>query len=105
MRIDPAQPVPAPVDSTSLRPGREAAATAAPARDAAAVQAAVGKLNQVLPDDLRASFKLVEDANIVVVQLIDSQTGEVKRQFPSEWVVNTAERISEALGMLLDKKA
>jgi uncharacterized FlaG/YvyC family protein len=58
---------------------------------------AVGALNS------RLSFSLDNDTKKIVVKVVDSQTGETVRQIPPEDALKLSQRMSELVGVLLDK--
>ncbi len=53
----------------------------------------------------RLSFSLSRDPEAVIVQVKDSASGEVIRQFPSEEVLALREKLDELAGLLFDTKA
>lgn len=72
----------------------------------AKLKAAVGKINEVLQDN-KADLKFsVDDATgMKVVQMIDSSTKEVLRQYPSKEVLNIARNLDKLQGLLVKGKA
>lgn len=67
---------------------------------------AVQKLNEVIKqknDSLQ--FSIDEDTDIRLVKLIDLNTKETVRQYPSEEIVNIARAIDKLQGMLVKEKA
>lgn len=80
---------------------------AVPAPDSADVHQAVSRLNdyvQTLRRDLQ--FRVEEDSNRVVVTVMDSESGSVIRQIPSEELLAIARSLEVAQqGLLLNTKA
>lgn len=78
-----------------------------PASAAADIQSAVSRISdyvQSLNRDLK--FRVDHDTNQVVVTVMDSQSGEVIRQIPSEEVIAVARSIDQAQkGLLVNAKA
>jgi uncharacterized FlaG/YvyC family protein len=58
---------------------------------------AVGTLNS------RLSFALDSDSKRMVVRVVDSATGETVRQIPPEDALKLSQRMSELIGVLVDK--
>lgn len=70
------------------------------------VQQAVSRLNnyvQSLRRDLQ--FRVDEASNRVIVTVMDSESGEVIRQIPSEEVMAVAQSLEMAQGLLVNEKA
>jgi flagellar protein FlaG len=78
-----------------------------PAPDSGEVKQAVSRLNdfvQNLRRDLQ--FRVDEGSDRVVVTVLDSESGEVIRQIPSEEVLAVARSLEQAQqGLLLNEKA
>lgn len=78
-----------------------------PAPDSGQVKQAVSRLNdfvQNLRRDLQ--FRVDQDSDRVVVTVLDSESGEVIRQIPSEEVLAVAKSLEQAQhGLLLNEKA
>ncbi|WP_417614601.1 flagellar protein FlaG [Oceanisphaera sp.] len=66
---------------------------------AAEMQEFVGSLNRSL------QFRVDEDSGRNVVTVLDSDTGDVIRQIPSEELLDVIARLNEASGGLLNTKA
>nr|WP_314899475.1 flagellar protein FlaG [uncultured Deefgea sp.] len=67
---------------------------------------AVEKLNSVIKQKNESlQFSIDDDTDIRVVKLIDMNTKETVRQFPSEEIVNIARAIDKLQGMLVRDKA
>jgi flagellar protein FlaG len=67
---------------------------------------AVQKLNEIIKqtnDSLQ--FSIDEDTDIRLVKLIDLNTKETVRQYPSEEIINIARAIDKLQGMLVRDKA
>jgi len=63
----------------------------------------INKAIQALARDLR--FSMDEDTKSTVVKVVDSNTGEVIRQFPTEEVLQIAKALDKWQGMLIRQKA
>lgn len=67
---------------------------------------AVEKLNNVIKQKNESlQFSVDDDTDIRLVKLIDMNTQETVRQFPSEEIVNIARAIDKLQGMLVREKA
>ncbi len=60
-------------------------------------------LLQRLNTELRV--ELVDELDMVVVKVIDSESQEVVRQIPAEEFVELSKRMKDAIGMLFDKES
>lgn len=96
--------------STPVTPARQdlpgSGQTLPPVAAGAAVKEAVSRLNdyvQQLRRDLQ--FRVDEDVDRVVVTVVDSESGEVIRQIPSEEMLAVARSLEQAQGLLLNEKA
>lgn len=100
-----AKPVsPAPAAPRQELPG--SGQTLPPTASSGEVKQAVSRLNdyvQNLRRDLQ--FRVDEERNRVVVTVVDSESGEVIRQIPSEEVMAVAHSLEQAQGLLLNEKA
>ena len=86
-----ARPTPAPVAPTPRVPPNDAE-----------IQAAVAKINQVLRTENKSlQFEIDHDSGKTVVRIIDEDTNEVVRQFPSEEVLAIARAIPPISGALI----
>jgi flagellar protein FlaG len=66
----------------------------APGADIVGLRAAVAEINRALADSRRElAFSVDEDTGRTVVRVIDAQSGDVLRQFPSEEVLVLASRL------------
>ena len=50
-------------------------------------------------------FSIDEDLGVTVVKLVDRQTKELVRQFPSEEMLNIAKSVDRMQGLLVSKMA
>ena len=67
---------------------------------------AVEKLNSIIKQKNESlQFSIDDDTDIRLVKLIDTNTQETVRQFPSEEIVNIARAIDKLQGMLVRDKA
>jgi hypothetical protein len=65
----------------------------------------VNTINQMLaPAFFRLNFGVHEDTNMVMVQVVDSNTNEVIRELPPESRLDTMARIQEFVGLLFDER-
>ncbi len=57
--------------------------------------------------EVNIGFKYVLNDKIdrAIVQVLNTETGEIIRQFPPEEIINMLERMYDLLGILIDKKA
>lgn len=110
-QVRPVKPAPAvpdavPADSAK-RQDLPGSGQGMPAVAGADVQKAVSRINdyiQTLRRDLK--FRVDQETDQVVVTVVDSQSGEVIRQIPSEEVLAVARSLDRAQpGLLLDAKA
>lgn len=73
--------------------------------EAAAVRQASEQINEVLRQfDRNLQFTVDEDTGIDVVKVIDTETEEVIRQFPSEEVLAIARALDKLQGLLIRDK-
>jgi flagellar protein FlaG len=99
------------ISPTPPCPGRpnaiaSAAATLPPAHDPLTMNDAITAANkamQLLSKGLE--FSVDPDSKKVVVRLVDSETRQVIRQFPSEEILSIARSIDRMQGLLLNHKA
>lgn len=72
----------------------------------AAAKAAAETANKLMREiDSSLRFSTDDSTGKTVVQMIDSQTNEVIRQFPSEKMLEIAKSIDQMKGLLVSKKA
>jgi flagellar protein FlaG len=70
------------------------------------VQAVVDKLNEFMHNGQRnLSFSVDKDTEDMVVKVMDTQTNEVIRQFPSEETLKLAKHLEGMLGLIFNDKA
>ena len=77
-----------------------------PAATSSEVKEAVSRLNnyvQNLRRDLQ--FRVDENSDRVIVTVVDSESGEVIRQIPSEEVLAVAQNLQQAHGLLVNERA
>ena len=87
---------------------QEAVKALDPKEQANQVEDAVKKINdtiKLLNQGIGLEFGLDKDTNIRLVKLIDTQSKEVLRQFPSEEVINIAKALDKLQGLLVRDKA
>ena len=53
----------------------------------------------------KLSFSLHQDTHRIVVRIIDSETGSVIKQIPSQEILNVTEQIQKVIGMFVDKSS
>lgn len=96
-----AQPTAAPVEMPA-----KAVQSANEVVNAQLLSRSVDKLNQAVKTiDSNIQFTVDEDTGIDVVKVVDSETDEVIRQFPSEEIIAIAKALDKFQGMLLRDKA
>ncbi len=109
------------VDSVDLAALRQASAPATPARRATldnpafasappvtqeAVAAAVQSANASMRSiSSSIQFSLDQDSGRTIVKMIDTETDEVIRQFPSEEMLAISKSIDRMQGLLVNRKA
>ncbi len=72
----------------------------------AEVEAAVDSINGVIEHVHRSlRFVVHEDTNRMMVRVVDALTDEVIKEIPPEEVLDTAARIREMIGVLIDERA
>ena len=76
-----------------------------PASDAQVKQAVEKIQNSVDKLAQNLQFSIDEDTGKTVVKVLDSQTQEVIRQFPSEEAISIARALDKAQGLLFNDKA
>jgi flagellar protein FlaG len=54
--------------------------------------------------DMHFRFKVHKPTNDIIVQIIDSQTGEVIREFPPEKILNMVTEFLKMSGLIIDKR-
>lgn len=54
--------------------------------------------------DMHFRFKIHKPTNEIVVQIINSQTGEVVREFPPEKILNMISEFLKMAGLIIDEK-
>ena len=70
------------------------------------VQAVVDKLNEFMSNGQRnLNFSVDNDTENVVVKVMDTETQEVIRQFPSEQTLKLAKHLEGMLGLILNDRA
>lgn len=91
--------VPPPASSAGVESGVPAASGAATDNaQAPGLQTTVAEVNNKL-SSLGTGINMVvdEEANIVIVKIIDQETGEVIKQIPAEEMVNVSKRLAEVI--------
>jgi flagellar protein FlaG len=69
-------------------------------------QDAVKRLNDfVAPTQSQISFSIDQESGVSVVKIIDTQSKEVIRQFPSEEAIALAQALDKLQGLLIKDKA
>lgn len=54
--------------------------------------------------DMHFRFKIHKETNDIIVQIVDTQTGEVIREFPPEKILNMISEFLKMSGLIIDKK-
>lgn len=66
----------------------------------------VNAMNQVAKAlNTRLTFQVDESTGRLIVKVIDSETGEVRRQIPPEEMVRLVEKMKSMVGMLFNQEA
>ncbi|MCX7796017.1 MAG: flagellar protein FlaG [bacterium] len=55
--------------------------------------------------DMHFRFKIHKPTNEIIVQIINSQTGEVVKEFPPEKILNMISEFLKMSGLIIDEKA
>lgn len=90
-----------------LQQGESTAHVSLAAKEAAdeeKVQHVVQKMNQAVQAFSQSLRFEMTKTNRIVVRVVDTNSGEVLRQFPTEELLSTYERMEEAIGVLLDRR-
>jgi flagellar protein FlaG len=91
-------------DGSAPVPAAPAQQTAPP--DPQQIQNAVEKLKMALPSKANAlQFSLDDQTGKTVVRVVDSETGELIRQIPSEELMEIARALDKMQGLLLKQSA
>ncbi|WP_051222268.1 flagellar protein FlaG [Neptunomonas japonica] len=70
------------------------------------VQVVVDKLNEFMQNDQRnLNFSIDKDTEDMVVKVMDTETQEVIRQFPSEETIKLAKHLEGMLGLIFNDHA
>lgn len=70
------------------------------------IKEALGKVNRQLAKvNNSLHFEYNKDCKQLVVKIVDNETGETVKQYPSEEFLDMMARISDFIGMILDEKA
>ena len=97
---------PEPVDTKAVQQQAQESAKKAQEMTAEEVQAVVDKLNEFMAHGQRnLNFSVDKDTENVVVKVMDTQTQEVIRQFPSEETLKLAKHIEGMLGLIFNDRA
>ncbi len=76
-----------------------------PAYSTTEIDAAVNKVNSTLDAfSFSLRYKIHDESNRVMVQVIDKETDELIREIPPERLLRLAAQIQEMIGLLLDTK-
>lgn len=90
---------PPPVQGASAQPPQ-------PAPSAADVESAVRELQQAAEaSGANLQFSVDKEINKTIVKVVDSSTGDLIRQIPSEELVTIARNLDKVQGLLLNQKA
>ncbi len=75
--------------------------------DAKEIARAVEEMQQRLDSlgNTKLNFRVLEKPNEVVVQVTDSKSGKLVRQFPSEEALKLQAKLQELTGLFFDEKA
>ena len=109
--FSPAPALPAAAGIVSSEPGatgNQTAGSGAATPTAAQVKEAVDKLNASLTANSAGQgvqFAVDPSSKRVVVQVIDTQTGEVLRQVPTEEIIQMGMALGQKLGQVINQQA
>lgn len=82
----------------------QAKGTEKPRRQARAIEAAVNEMNATMKlIGTKLSFSVDSFTKQTVVRVVNSETGELIRQIPSEAMLKISQNIKALLGVLLDQ--
>ncbi len=74
--------------------------------DEKAIKRLTGKFNEVLSIlNTRLKFSVHEGTNTIVVQILDSESGEVLKEVPSTKFLELVSKLGEYVGFMIDEKA
>ncbi len=74
--------------------------------DENAIKRLTGKFNEVLSIlNTRLKFSIHEGTNTIVVQILDSESGEVLKEVPSTKFLELVTKLGEYVGFMIDEKA
>ena len=77
-----------------------------PASDNSEIMQAVSRLNDYVQSVRRdLQFRVDESSNRVIVSVVDSESGEIIRQIPSEEVLAVASSLERAQGLIVNERA
>lgn len=54
--------------------------------------------------DMHFRFKIHRETKDIIVQIVDTETGEVIREFPPEKILNMISEFLKMLGLIIDKR-
>ncbi len=92
--------------SSQAPPGQQPADPASLPADRKTLDQALGSIRETLQSIHRnLEFSVDESSGLTVVKVIDSSTGDVIRQIPSEITVKLAESLKEANSLLFTEQA
>lgn len=96
--------------SKAAAPAVQAAVNAvpavSPAEERQRVKQAVEQVNKAVPSFSRnLQFSVDEDTNRNIVRVVDTSTGDVIRQIPSEEILEIAKALDKLQGMIIRQKA
>ena len=95
-----------PVVRLAAPPASVSGPVAAPATSAEALKDTVQELQKALQKSAPGlQFSIDEDGGDVIVKLVDTVTGDVVRQFPSEEMLQIFKSIEKMQGLLVNKTA
>lgn len=96
--------------SKAAAPAVQVAANAvpavSPAEERQRVKQAVEQVNKAVPSFSRnLQFSVDEDTNKNIVRVVDTTSGELIRQIPSEEIIEIAKALDKLQGMIIRQKA
>ncbi len=100
------RPTPPPATASKVAPAATVPAAEASKIDQVQLEAAVKAINAMLaPVTNAVTFSIDQDSGKTVVKLLDNQTNEVIRQFPSKEMLAIAKDMTQYKGLLIFEKS
>lgn len=92
--------------ASSIQVAANAVPAVSPAEERQKVKQAVEQVNKAVPSFSRnLQFSVDEDTNKNIVRVVDTSTGELIRQIPSQEIIEIAKALDKLQGMIIREKA